>query len=129
MTKLAQAGINSPIFRGIGKFFGVEYEGEKAKAAKGLSSSTQIAELISFIVQILLVVAGSIAVIYLIVGAYRYITAHGNEEQMESAKKTMTGAIVGLVIIALAFAVITIILNILISGPGGTGLIPSGGKK
>ena len=122
MTKLAQAGINSPIFRGIGKFFGVEYEGEKAKAAKGLSSSTQIAELISFIVQILLVVAGSIAVIYLIVGAYRYITAHGNEEKSEAAKKTMTAAIWGLIIVILAAAIITIISRILIQGKEGLGV-------
>ena len=102
-------GIKSTVFDSIKGMFG-----------EGLPTTETFGGLVTIVVQILLVVAGSVAVIFLIVGGYRYITASGNEEQTEGAKKTMTGAIVGIVIIALAYAVIAIIVNILQDNTGLT---------
>jgi len=62
--------------------------------------------------------AGSIAVIFLLVGGFQYIASRGNEEQMERAKKTITAAIIGIVIIVMAFAIVSIVNNILSSDPG-----------
>jgi len=53
--------------------------------------------------------AGSIAVIFLIVGGFQYVASRGNEEQMEKAKKTITAAIIGIVIIVMAFAIVSIV--------------------
>ncbi len=72
-------------------------------------------EIIIRIVEILLAIAGLVAVIFLIVGGFRYITAGGNEETAESAKKTITNAIIGIVIIILAFVIVRVIANALIS--------------
>lgn len=66
------------------------------------------------VIQILLAIAGLIAVLFLIIGGLRYITAHGNEEQAEAAKKTITHAIIGVVIVILAFVIIRVIANALI---------------
>ncbi len=79
----------------------------------GVNTASQI---IIRIIEILLAIAGLIAVIFLIVGGFRYITAGGNEEASESAKKTITNAIIGIVIIILAFVIVRVISNALIGG-------------
>lgn len=66
------------------------------------------------IIQVLLAIAGLVAVIFLIVGGFRYITAGGNEETAEAAKKTITNSIIGIVIIILAFVIVRVIANALI---------------
>lgn len=77
-------------------------------------------DLVLGIIEIALAIAGMMAVLFVIVGGIRYITAHGNEEQAEAAKKTLTHAIVGIVIIILAFVIIRVISNALIKGSPGT---------
>ena len=85
------------------------------------AGAISIDQLITVVIQILLLVAASVAVIFLIVGGFRYVVSSGNEEQAEAAKKTMTSAIVGLVVIILAFAIIRIISAILLKGTRGLG--------
>ncbi len=68
------------------------------------------------IINIALLVVGSLAVLFLIIGGYRYITAHGNEEQTEGAKRTIKNSLVGIIIVVMSFAIITIIVNILVQG-------------
>lgn len=84
-----------------------------------LQGTDKISTLIIQIISILLAVAGLIAVIFLIVGGFRYITAGGNEESSEAAKKTITNAIIGIVIIILAFVIVRVIANALIKGSSG----------
>lgn len=79
----------------------------------GLPNDTSISGIVTRIIQILLAVAGLIAVIFLIVGGFRYITAGGNEETAEAAKKTITNAIIGIVIIILSFVIVRVISNAL----------------
>ncbi len=67
------------------------------------------------IIEILLAVAGLVAVVFLIIGGFRYITAGGNEETAEAAKKTITNAIIGVVIVILAFVIVRVIANALIN--------------
>ena len=71
---------------------------------------------VTVVIQIALLVVGALAVIFLIWGGFRYITAYGNEEKAESAKKTIGHAILGLIIVILSFAIITIITTVLITG-------------
>ncbi|MFC1640782.1 hypothetical protein ACFL2D_01890 [Patescibacteria group bacterium] len=47
----------------------------------------------------------AIAVLVLIIGGFRYITSAGNDKQVQAAKTTMTYAIVGLVIVLLAYVI------------------------
>lgn len=59
-------------------------------------------DLIHNITNLALLVAGGIAVIYIILGGINYLTAYGNEEKASAAKKTITWAIIGLLVIILA---------------------------
>lgn len=67
----------------------------------------------------LLYFAGAVAVIFLVIGGYQYVASHGNEEAAEKAKKTLTYAILGIIIIVLAFAIVAIVNTLLTTSPPG----------
>jgi len=77
-------------------------------------NSGNITVLLAKIVNILLYFAGIIAVIFVIIGGYRYMTAGGNEETAGKGRKTMVNAIIGLVIIILSYVIINAVTNFLI---------------
>lgn len=56
---------------------------------------------------------GGIAVLFLILGGYRYITSQGNQDLIESAKRTILYAVVGLIIVFLAFLIFNLVYNTL----------------
>jgi hypothetical protein len=70
------------------------------------------------ITTILAVIGGIGAVIMILVGAIRYITSGSDistntrtDNDVEDAKKTISGAVVGLVVIVLAKVIITYVVN------------------
>jgi uncharacterized membrane protein len=63
------------------------------------------------------IIAGSLAVIYLIIGAYGYFTAFGNEEKATKAKNTILWALIGGLIIFLARIIINAIWTLASGGP------------
>ncbi len=56
--------------------------------------------------------AGLAAVFFIIFAGFKFLTSGGDPKQVEGARKTMTYAIIGLIVIALAFAIIQIIGDI-----------------
>ena len=87
--------------------------------AVGPAGKLTASGLIIEVISILLWVVGLLAVLYVIIGGIRYVTAHGNEEQAEGAKKTILHAIIGIIIVILSFVIIRIIANALILGALG----------
>ncbi len=63
--------------------------------------------------KILLPVSGVLFVIMFIVGGIAYMTSTGNEERAKKAKKILTAAIIGLLISALAYAIVLTFINLL----------------
>ncbi|HJX59327.1 hypothetical protein A2V61_01770 [Candidatus Woesebacteria bacterium RBG_19FT_COMBO_47_8] len=61
------------------------------------------------VVNIALAFAGIILFIMLISGGFKYITAGGDPKGIEGAKKTLTYAIGGIVLIALSFLILQFI--------------------
>ena len=61
----------------------------------------------------LIYAAGPIAVFMLAIGGLRYTISHGDQNQMEGAKKTITWAIIGLVVIIVSFAIVQSIITII----------------
>ncbi len=86
-----------------------------ASGTGGLPCDTSISSFIIKIINIALTVAGLIAVLFLIVGGFRYITSAGNEETAEQAKKIITNSIIGIVVIILSFVIVRVISNALIN--------------
>ncbi|MDD3190191.1 MAG: hypothetical protein PHI66_00655 [Candidatus Pacebacteria bacterium] len=64
-------------------------------------------------IQAILGLIGTIALLFLIIAGIMYMTAAGEEEKIKSAKKIITGAIIGLGISLLAFSLLQTIIGIL----------------
>lgn len=84
----------------------------------GLNQSTTLTGLLSNIILLILRFVGLIAVLFIIIGGYRYITSQGNAEQAEAGQKTLVNAVIGLVIIALAYVIVTVVVNTVNSSGG-----------
>jgi len=63
--------------------------------------------------KILLPLVGLVSVAFIIIGGFQYITSGGNEEQAEAGKKTLTNAIIGLVVVILSYIIVVVIINAL----------------
>ena len=59
------------------------------------------------VINIALLLAGVVAVIFLIYGGYMYVTAGGNAEQAAAARTAIFNSIIGLAVILAAYAIIS----------------------
>lgn len=62
--------------------------------------------LIPKITRLVAIVAGAAAIIVILLSSLRYITASGDPKNIESAKNTLIGAVIGLIVIVLAQSII-----------------------
>ena len=77
----------------------------------GGGSNQNLPDIITTIINVMLFIAGALAVIMIIYGGIRYITAHGDEKQVKVAKDTIVYSVTGLIIAILAYALVTFIFN------------------
>jgi len=80
---------------------------------EGELAGTSINTLFSNIFGFLTIVAGLAFLIYFIIGGLNWITAGGNTDKVEKAKKTMTDAAIGLIIITITYAIASIVGSVL----------------
>lgn len=73
---------------------------------------------IGTVTNVLLFLAGALAVIMIIFGGLRYVTSGGNASSVTAAKNTIMYALVGLIIAFLAFALVNWILGAITPGVG-----------
>ncbi len=64
------------------------------------------------IVRYLMTFLGIIAVVVILIGGFKWMTAAGNEDQVGQAKKMIIAGAIGLVIILAAFAIVTFVIDI-----------------
>lgn len=67
------------------------------------------------VIRIILGFLGIIAVIIILLGGFKWMTAGGNEDKVGEAKKLIVAGVIGLVIIIAAFAIATFVLDQLIA--------------
>lgn len=63
------------------------------------------------VINILLFLAGTIAVIMIIIGGIRYITSDGDANKAGQAKNTIIYAIIGLVVAVLSYGIVAFVLG------------------
>jgi len=88
----------------------------------GVGASRSPIQLIGNIISLLLFVAGAIAVVFVIIGGFLYMTSAGNAEQAEKGQQTLTNAIIGIVIVILSYVIINVVVNFVSGGVGYFGL-------
>jgi hypothetical protein len=77
------------------------------------NGTNNIPEVIQRILTLVLIVAVVIALFFLIWGGIRWIMSGGDKGKVETARSTIIGAIVGLIIALLAFFIINVVLQLL----------------
>ncbi len=70
-----------------------------------------LAGLIATFVQGALVLVGVLALAFLVYGGFLYITSRGDPDQIKKAKRVLTYAVVGIVVVGLAFAVVEFVIK------------------
>lgn len=72
---------------------------------------TDIPTIIGRIVNIVLGLMGLVAVVLIIVGGFQWMTSGGSEEKIKKAKGLMGAALIGLVIVVLAYAIANFVID------------------
>ena len=90
---------------------GLNLPGLNVLFGSGLAQEKTLPYLIVNVIQLMLLFAGIIAVLFIIVGGFWYITSAGNEEQSEKGRKALTNAIIGIIIIVMSYAIISVVQN------------------
>jgi heme/copper-type cytochrome/quinol oxidase subunit 2 len=76
-----------------------------------VAGSTSLDTIITNIVNILSIFVGIVAVIMVIFAGFKYITSAGDSNAIAAAKNTLMWAIVGVLVVALAQAIIHFVLH------------------
>lgn len=63
------------------------------------------------IIQWILGLLGLIAVVFILYGGFIWMTAGGNEDKVSQAKKIISAAVIGLIVVLLAWAIVTFVVN------------------
>ena len=74
-------------------------------------NTDNVFSILKSVINILLTVVGIVAVILIIVGGLRYITSAGDQSQITGAKNTILYAVIGLIIAAMAFAIVNYVIT------------------
>ncbi|MFH1522984.1 MAG: fibronectin type III domain-containing protein [Patescibacteria group bacterium] len=115
---------------------GSDFEVDEGTIQEGIGlGSSDPRTIAANIIRISLGFLGLIAVGMIMYSGWLWMTAGGNQEKIDKAKKILIGAIIGLVIILSSFAIVTFIINRMLEDviggggddPGGGGDDPGGG--
>lgn len=80
----------------------------------------QIGQCFVGIIKLVVGLAGVATVIVFLIGTIQYITSRGDKEGVMAAKSTLTYAIIGLVVVAVAYGLVALIDRTIL---GGTGIL------
>lgn len=85
--------------------------GTGANCTGDSGNSVDLTKIITIVINVFSVIVGVVAVFMIVVGGFRYVTSNGDSNNITSAKNTILYAIVGLIIVAMAQAIVQFVLN------------------
>ena len=84
--------------------------GQKLALNTGFGFST-LGQAINTIISVIFFVAALAAFFYILLGAFTYVTAGDDATKTEKARKSITNAVVGLILVALVYVIWLIVIN------------------
>ena len=79
----------------------------------GTGFATDFGGLINGLISFVMVIAAVLVFLYLIWGGIEWITSGGDKGKTESARNKITAAVIGLIVVAASYAILTLALNFL----------------
>ena len=111
LAPVAKADANNMLWGG--------YEGN-VQNATGLGNQDP-RSMVGSVLKVFLGFLGVISVIIVAYGGFMWMTAAGNEDRVDKAKKIITAGVVGLVIILMSFGIAQFVMANLYNATGATG--------
>ncbi|MBU0981173.1 pilin [Patescibacteria group bacterium] len=90
--------------------FATSYNEDTQQTVAAVNQNEFVTQLVA-ITNIVVSFVGPVMMLGLVIGAVMFVTAHGNEEQTEKAKKIIINSVIGIVIIYGAFALVSTVIN------------------
>ena len=88
--------------------------GIKSPAGSNVISPDQsIGSIISFLISFIIVIAFLAALLFIVIGAFQWITSGGDKQKVADARNHIIAAVIGLVVIALSFVIINVVISAL----------------
>jgi uncharacterized membrane protein YuzA (DUF378 family) len=75
------------------------------------TQSASLDSIIANVINVISIIVGVAAVIMIMVGGFKYVTASGDSGKLSSAKSTIVYAVVGLVIVAFAQSIVRFVIK------------------
>ena len=79
----------------------------------GEGFATNFGNLLNGVLSFVMVIAALLVFLYLIWGGIEWITSGGDKGKTESARNKITSAVIGLIVVAASYAILTLALNFL----------------
>jgi amino acid transporter len=87
----------------------------------GLNTSARIDKIAAMAIQTVLGLLAIIFIVLLIYAGFQWMTAEGDEGKIEKAQKTISHAVIGLIIVIAAYSITFFVFNALNSSAGSSG--------
>ncbi len=67
----------------------------------------QLGDVLTFLIRLFFAAAGLAALIYLLLGAFSWVTSGGSKENVEKARDKIQAAVVGVILVVVVLAIVT----------------------
>ena len=95
----------------------IPIEVQRAAGCPDTGTDANLPDVIVAILNSIIAVGGVVAVVYIIIGGYQYMTSTGDPSKIKKAKDTILYAVIGLIVCVLAFAIVNwVIVSVLKQG-------------
>lgn len=78
-----------------------------------IKGASNLTELLLKIMRGFIMITGIWAAAFIVIGGFKMVISQGNEEAVTAAKKSITWAVIGLIVVLLAFSIMAIIQNLI----------------
>ncbi len=79
-------------------------------------------DVLTFVIRIFFIIGGLIAMLYLLLGAFAWITSGGNKEAVDKARDKIMNAIIGVILIFAVLAIVGLIEQLVFPADSGLGI-------
>lgn len=91
-----------------------------ASTADTQSAEGYLPSLIGGIIQVALLVIGTVLLLLIVYGGYTWMIARGDTEKIKTAKEIITNAVIGIIIVFAAYAISSFVLTKIIEATGAS---------
>lgn len=108
LSPIAYLSAGSPVFADV-----LDSSIKEPPGGRIIGPNTSIGTIVSFAVAFVIVVAFLAALLFVVIGAFQWITSGGDKQKVADARNHIIAAIIGLIVIALSFVIINVVISAL----------------